>query len=421
MRALRVGLCVLLTFAVLAFGSVEVWSESIVEIGTGLLLGFWVLLVFWLSDLEIQWNPLNWPLIVFLLIGLVQLALRSTAYPFLTRIELLRVATCWIVFFLASQAFRTRADLQLLAWFLIIFCFVVSLFAIAQYFTSNDLYWFRPVVANIKPFGPYVNRNHFAGFVELTLPIGLASLILGGWRRDAAPLIIIFTVVPISAVVLSASRAGIIGVVVEILVIVGLSRFGKRAGRSNFTTAALVAAVAVLLVAWIGAGAAMARFLPGRAAEVSITRRVSMVRGAAGVFLAHPILGSGLGTIVDTYPRYETMYDGKLVDHVHDDYAEALAETGLVGGVCGVAFLWLLFRQARRNVKAEQGHFSLALHVGAVAAVAGILLHSLVDFNLHIFSNALLFVVQAFLATSPPLASGGSSLSHRHSVGAKSG
>jgi hypothetical protein len=51
---------------------------------------------------------------------------------------------------------------------------------------------------------------------------------------------------------------------------------------------------------------------------------------------------------------------------------------------------------------AEQGHFSSALHAGTIAAVCGILLHSFVDFNLHIPSNALLFLLQAYLATSPP-------------------
>jgi hypothetical protein len=70
-----------------------------------------------------------------------------------------------------------------------------------------------------------------------------------------------------------------------------------------------------------------------------------------------------------------------------------------------VAFLWLLYREARKSFVAEQGHFSRALHASAIAAVCGLLLHSWVDFNLHIPSNALLFLLQAYLATSPPLPS----------------
>ena len=139
---------------------------------------------------------------------------------------------------------------------------------------------------------------------------------------------------------------------------------------------------------------------------MTLSRRASMFRGAAHIFLDHPLKGVGLGTIVTVFPGYDTGYDGRVVDHVHNDYIEALAETGILGGLCGIAFLWLLFTGARRSFVAEQGHFSTALHAGAIAAVCGILIHSFVDFNLHIPSNALLFLLQAYLATSAPLPAG---------------
>jgi O-antigen ligase len=296
-----------------------------------------------------------------------------------------------------------------LAWFIVLFCFAVSLFAIVQYFTSGDeLYWFRPVTAGIKPFGPFVNRNHFAGFIELMLPTGLAMLMLRGVRREQIPFLAILIIVPVSAVVLSSSRGGIIGVVVEILLLMAFRFSTKGAGKIRLAPVAAVIAAAVLLISWVGATNAMSRFFPGNTKGVSFARRASMVRGAVDVFLAHPFSGSGLGTIVAVYPRYETMYDGRLVDHVHNDYAEALAETGILGAACGIAFLFLLFRDGRKNLSADQGQFSRALHCGALAAVVGLLLHSFVDFNLHIFSNAMLFLVQAFLVTVPPVASGAS-------------
>jgi len=156
------------------------------------------------------------------------------------------------------------------------------------------------------------------------------------------------------------------------------------------------------------------RFSKTRIGDVSRSRRASMFRGAEQIFLDHPVNGVGLGTIVTVFPGYDAGYDGLVVDHVHNDYIEALAEAGTLGGLCGVAFLWLLFTDARRSFVAEQGHFSTALHAGAIAAVCGILLHSFVDFNLHIPSNALLFLLQAYLATSAPLLPEGPSPRHRH-------
>jgi O-antigen ligase len=254
------------------------------------------------------------------------------------------------------------------------------------------------------PFGPYVNRNHFAGFVELTLPIGLAMLVFRGVQRDVYSLIGLLAIVPAGALILSGSRGGIISFAFEIAVLWLLARSYQTSERPHFVGIGIVALAALALIAWLGAGRAIERFSTIHVGEVTVDRRVSMFRGAMHLFAAHPITGVGLGALVAAYPRYETFYDGKLVDHVHNDYIEMLAETGLVGGICGLVFLWILFRQARVCYAAEQGHFSRALHAGAVTGVCGMLVHSFVDFNLHIPSNALLFLLLAHLATSPPLA-----------------
>jgi O-antigen ligase len=408
MKWMRIGLCLLLAFSILSFGAVEVWSQSTLEIGAALLFVAWVFLAYRTRDGKIRWNPLNWPLLGFLGIGLFQLAFRGTAYPFLTRTELLKLAAYLVIFFLAAQAFQTRAELSQLAWFAVALCFAVSLLGIIQYFTSeNELYWIPNLKIQGAPFGPFVNRNHFAGFLELTLPIGLALMIFRGVRRDLFLLTTLLTIVPISAIVLSGSRGGIVSFVLEVgvLAVLARSRRTPLAKDSRGMAIAILALAALALVSWVGAGTAIERFSKLSSHEISADRRVSMFRGAAHIFFDHPVKGCGLGTLVDVYPRYETAYDGKLVDHVHNDYIEALAETGLLGGLCGLAFLWLFYREASKKFAAEQGRFSRALHAGAIAAVSGLLVHSLVDFNLHIPSNALFFLLQVYVATSPPLPS----------------
>jgi len=406
MKAIRVGLCLLLAFSVLALGAVDVWSESILEIGAAALFALWALLVYRDSSAKIEWNPLNCPILGVLGIGFLQLVFRGTAYPFLTRNELLKLCAYFLIFFLTTQVFTSRKDLGRLAWFVILFCFGVSLFGIIQYFTAGtEIYWMSGLRMASAPFGPYVNRNHFAGFVELTLPVGLALMAFRGLRRDLVPLTTLLTIVPISAIMLSGSRGGIISFGFEVGVLALLVRRKRALDRSGLTAIAIVALAAVALVVWVGAGSAIEKFMGLNGQDVSLNRRASMFRGAARIFLDHPIKGSGLGTLIDVYPRYETAYDGKVVNHVHNDYIEMLAETGLLGGLCGAMFLWILYREALKNFMAEQGHFSRGLHAGGIVALTGMLVHSFVDFNLHVPSNALLFLLQAYLVTSPLLPS----------------
>jgi O-antigen ligase len=406
MSVIRGGLLFLFAFTVLAFGAVEVWSESLLEIGASVLLISWAVTLYSDKRSAIQWSPLNWPLLGFIVVGIVQLVFRWTPNPFLTQLELLRLAAYFIIFFLTAQAFRERADLVKLAWFLIFLGFTVALLGIIQHFTSEGtIYWYRPLPEGGSVFGPYVNRNHFAGFIELVMPVGLALLVFRGLRRDLFPMVSLLTVVPVGALILSGSRGGIASFTFEVGVLVLLARTRRGPQGARLIGISIVVLAAFALIAWLGAGKEIERFSKTRVGDVSLGRRANMFRGAEHIFFEHPIKGAGLGTIIDVYPRYETAYDGRVVDHIHNDYMEVLAETGLLGGLCGIAFLGLLYRETRRVFTAEQGHFSRALHAAGITAVSGLLVHSFVDFNLHIPANALLFLLQAYLATSPPLPS----------------
>ncbi|MFZ0703870.1 MAG: O-antigen ligase family protein [Candidatus Acidiferrales bacterium] len=401
MRAIRVGVCMLAAFAVLAFGTVEIWSESILEAGAAALFLWWAILLFRRRDIEIYWNPIFWPVLAFTGIASVQLAFGVTAYPFLTRVALLKVLACALLFFLSVQSFRTRQDLRFVAWFLMSFGFAVAVLGIAQNYTSHDvLYWFRPLTEGGSPFGPYVNRDHFAGFMELIVPVGMSLMVLRGVPREQMMFTGILTLVPIVALVLTGSRGGSVSLVFEIGLLAALMRVRKARFQGAAVAAILLVSLAALM--WLGAGKVLDRIKASSVADLSADRRVTMLKGAWHMFLDHPLLGTGLGTLVAVYPKYETFYDGRIVDHVHDDYAEALAETGIAGGLCGLVFLVMLFREARRRLLTEeQSAFSQAVHTAGTVACAGLLVHSLVDFNLHIPANGLVFLLQAAVVLSP--------------------
>ena len=287
--------------------------------------------------------------------------------------------------------------------------FVVSVFGILQHLTFNGkLYWFRELRYGGIPFGPYVNRNHFAGLMELVLPLALVPLVLGRVRRERLAIVALFAVMPIAALFLSASRGGIVSFCVQLALLTYLLLRRRGLGKHLLGVAAVLLA-ALLMVTWLGVGQILQRFSSFQSLEVTEGKRAAMRRGSWHIFLDHPLAGTGLGTLQIVYPPYETLYDAKIVNHSHNDYLEALAETGVLGGSCCAWFLAALLLKSFSRFRQNDFSFVGALQLSGIVACAGLLVHALVDFNFHIPANLWLFLFMAHLATAeiqqPPSAS----------------
>src|SRR5437764_1420016 len=257
MKFLRAAICALVVFGVAAHGGVEDWARAVFETGAGLLFLAWALWMYFTEEGQVVFSPLLPPLGAFSLVVCGQWFFHGTASSYSTRMELLLLVSDLLVLFVAVQAFRTLKDWRGFVWFGMLFGFLVSLFAILQHLTSNGkLYWFREVSSGVLPFGPYVNRNHFAGFVELVLPLALVPLVLGRVRRERRPVVGLFAVLPIGALFLSASRGGILsfGVALGELALVMIHR---RTMRKQWLAGVRVLLVAFLLVPWLGVGQIM--------------------------------------------------------------------------------------------------------------------------------------------------------------------
>jgi O-antigen ligase len=400
MKIVRAGLYAIFAFAVLAHGTVEPWSEAILETGAAVLFVIWSVVIYRESNAKVHWSALNGWMLSFIGIGVAQLIFRATVYPFLTRAELLKLAAYFLIFFLTAQAFRQREHMVRLGWFLIFFCFAVSLLGIIQHFTADGkIYWFREPVSGGDTFGPYVNRNHFAGFVELVLPVALVPLVLGKVRRERWFVVGLFALLPMGALFLCASRGGLISFGAELGILILLMLLRRTRGK-HVLGGGLVLLLAFLFVSWLGVKQVLDRFSSLQSLEVTTGKRASMRLDTWHIFLDHPWTGAGLGTLQTVFPAYETNYDGKVVNHTHNDYLEGLAETGIAGAFCAAGFLGVLFFVSLRQLLQRDKPFAAALHLSGFVGCSGFLVHSLADFNLHIPANALLFILAAHLATS---------------------
>src|SRR5437016_8200974 len=416
MNLVRTGLFAVIAFAVLSHGGVEPWARGILESASGILFVLWA--SFFLvskKEQEIVLPSLLFPMAAFTVVVIVQFAFRLTASPFTTRTELQLLLSMLILFFLAAQTLRTLSDWRAFAWFVMIFAFLVAGLGILQHLTFNGkLYWFREMRFGGIPFGPYVNRNHFAGFAELVIPTALVPLVLGKVRRERRFAVVVFALLPIVALFLAASRGGIVSFAAEIGVLTLLLAL-RRAGGRHVLAGGVVLLLAFMLVSWLGVRQILERFSSMQSLEVTGGKRASMRHDSWRIFRDHPWTGTGLGTLPIVFPAYESLYDAKFVNHAHNDYLEMLADTGLVGALCCASFLGLLFFSSLRHLLGSDKSFAAALHLSGLVACCGFLVHSLVDFNLHMPANALLFFLTAYLATGEIRSSPASDAASRRS------
>jgi O-antigen ligase len=400
MKFLRLGVCALVVFGVLAHGAVEPWARAFLESGAGLLFLVWAVRAYFQQEEIVVISPLLLPLSAFAILVLGQWLFHATASAYNTRTELQLLLAYLLVLFVAVQVYRTREDWRGFVWFVMVFGFLIAGFGILQHLTFNGkLYWFREMRYGGIPFGPYVNRNHFAGFMELVIPVSLVPLVMGKVRRERWMIVGLFAILPLGALFLSASRGGIISLGVELAALALLLVLRRSAGR-HVLAGGVVVLVALLMVSWLGVRQILDRFSSLQSLEVTVGKRASMRADTWRIFLDHPWKGAGLGTLQTVFPRYESLYDGKVVNHTHNDYLEGLAETGLLGGLCCAAFLGVLLWESIRRLAHRNRAFAATLHLSGLVGCIGFLVHSLVDFNLHIPANVLLFFLLANLATS---------------------
>ena len=407
MRIGRISICILSAFSVLAFGAVQLWSQAVLEIGTTILFLFWAFRALRQNEIRIHRNWIYLPLLGFWNLILVQYGLGLSFGPYLTKIELFKWTFYLLLCFLAVEAFGTSEERRRFAWFLLSFCFLVSLFALIQYFTFNGkLYWIVALSQSSGPFGPFVNHNHFAGFIELAEPMGLALLLSGSERSERTPLLVLFTVLPVAALALSASRGGIISFLIQATLLAWILR-RNIAGRIKLAAVSALGTITLALVLWLGIGYTAQRFSNLASKDISRDTRMLIYKDAWRIFRSHPWAGTGAGTFVIVYPHYATHYNSLLVDHAHNDYLEFLSETGLFGALFGLGFIAILFwrasanlRASRSSMAAQKSALTRLLYAGGLVACVGLLLHGLVDFNLQIPSNAALFLILAGLTTS---------------------
>ena len=320
------------------------------------------------------------------LVGSVESATLSVA-PAASFRYLVILFGCTVAFFLARNiAWRSRGrPWRMLAPFVAVAFLEALLGLVQRYWAGNQL-----------AQGTYVNRNHFAGLLEMALPFAAMGAVASLRQEDpeeergigqtlkAGGLLAISGVL-LAAIVYSLSRMGFLAALAGLLVIgllwVGMNSRSQR-GRLWLGGVGLLVVVAFL---FLPTAPLIERFADlASTEEISANTRVEIWRETWQLVRHYPWSGVGLGGYESSFIEYKHVAPLNLVDFAHNDYLQFLAELGVIGfvllGFLAGRTLVQVFRTASAAGDLNERCFGIA----AAGSLTAIGLHSLVDFNLYL-------------------------------------
>ena len=406
------GLLVLLVIAPIPYGTVEPWWKAAFVCG---VLGIFILAI---CDTairnSIRLNPFSVLLPLFALTGFAffQSWTGISADLFQTRFFALQLVALTAFLALLYRYAATEKRLRILVYTVICIAVVSAIFGILRQTAQQQIGFVLPLLKPNQGFGQFINKNHFAYLMEMAFGLGIGLIAIERAKQNRLILHVALLLPIWVALVLSNSRGGILAMLIQIVVaallLLKLRAEGFHSKQLVVVRAALVVAlVAGVLVGtlWIGGDRLVSSIeaASDMSANTTLERegasRNDIWRASAKLFAAHPVFGAGLGAY---WARISAHHDasGVLVpQEAHNDYLELLASGGVLGLVLGVWFVVNVFREARRNLWTSTG-FIRAARIGAIVGLAGVAVHSLFDFGLHLFGNAVVFMTLIMIATA---------------------
>jgi O-antigen ligase len=396
----------LLMFSPLAFGAVEPWSIFMLEAGAALLALLWVGKQWLDGQVTIRSNPLFLPMGVFGLLIFLQIVFRASAYRHDTFSGGLLYCAYGVLCFLSSQTLLRSVQARKLAFIFCVYGAVVAAFALVQGISPNGkLYWVRLPRMGGWIYGPYVNHNHYAGLMELLIPIplvlSLTHLVHSKERIAAAAAAAIMA----GTIFLSGSRGGMVALFAELVILTIVLIRQRRELRSALGLGAFLLLVIGLLT-WLGGNELSQRLatIGSPHSELSSDIRLQINLDGLRMFLKKPVMGWGLGSFPIVYPQFRSFYTNFFINQAHDDYLQLLVEMGLLGFATMIWFVIVVYRRAFRKIANWTSDVSGAVTLACALGFTGILVHSALDFNLQIPANAALFYVFCAVAAADPFA-----------------
>ncbi|MCW5212741.1 O-antigen ligase family protein [Desulfobulbus sp. TB] len=337
-----------------------------------------------------------------------------------TLFEALRVSSCVLFYLLTVQLLTSYKRFMVTVKAISGLALCIAVLAILQRMSAPDtLFWFRQLTEGKTAFGPWVYRNHYAGFMVLLCPLVLAQFLLYRPSLDhletvrekilsffsakgaTAHLLMGFgTVILLASVFLTQSRGGILSIICSLLFFFLL--IFQRKGRVEKLPLMLMITGLLVIVGWYSWEPIWERFhdIINRETGEIKDDRLLIWADSLRIIKDFPITGTGFGTFVDIFPSYKTIPDNLLYEHAHNDLIELLTDGGVPACIFGLWFMISILKTGYRQIFLRRDNVAVLLSIGAFSGLVGLLIFSLFDFNLHNGANSLYFAMLCGLLVS---------------------
>lgn len=334
--------------------------------------------------------------------------------PSQTFLEGMEMFAYFLLAFILIKTVISRVQIKRIFVLLLILGFFEAIYGMLELTSQNPSVLFYKKTINLGAVtGTFINPNHLAGYLVMIFPLAIgfvfsqinfSTLARGSIREkilyfSEKKFVINFLVMAAAVVIslgilLTRSRMGFFLVLFSLLLFfqLGLVYFG----RMNYSRKVVkrffqvVFLLITLIFFYVGMDATLERFSIENISQGGRAHFWGDILTVVGDF---PLLGTGLGTFSSVYPAYsdEILY-GKLV-HAHNDYLEYLSELGIIGMALLFGLIVFLLTLSFRAWKQRKNPNVKGLVLGCLVSIFAIGVHSLVDFNLHIPANMLLFTL----------------------------
>lgn len=304
----------------------------------------------------------------------------------------------------------------------------LSLFGIVQKailgddpFLGMKIYGFwTPRYLLTTPFGPFVNKNHFAGWMLMVIPLAL-GLAMGAIERHAMAMgrglrrrivwlsgpeggkvgLVLFAALLMTlALVMTRSRSGLACLVAMLMMLALTATRHVESRRGRVVVMVSLALFLMLPLFWAGRDTAVGRFVTESG---SVQLRLNIWRAALTSVRDFPLFGSGLDTFGTVMLRYQPEGQALRFQEAHNDYLQLLVEGGfllwLVLAFCVTALVHGIYLRFRAEQDRRENYW---IRVGATIGLIAVALQSAVEFSLQMPGNAALFVLLMALALHSP-------------------